>query len=470
MTTTATNAAQLPDRRLTRRAALVRERLRDRPNVPIPQAMTGSAEVEGAYRLLENRRVKPSMLLESAFAELEARVEGRDVLAIHDSTAIRHATALDADDTYELGLGVIGYLAHATVVVGEATSEVLGVGGLSFVERARKATGKPSTDTKPRYGAKGRECLRWAAQALETGQRLATMGAGSVIHVMDREADMYEAMRELDEAGLRFVIRATHTHRLVDTEDASGVQVHTTAEQAFVAATREVPLSRRKPPPPKSGKAHPAREARVAKLEIRATPLSIRRPKYAPKDWPPGLDAAVVHVVEGDAPDGVDPVSWVLWSNLPVDTAEAVLRVVDAYRRRWLIEETFKVLKSGCQFEKKRFESAHTSQNAMALYLPIAADLLRLRNLARQPDDPDAAGLVDETQLDVLRSFVPNAKLSKSPTVRQVVWAIALLGGHLKQNGDPGWHVLARGYEDLVRLTEAWRRARAAAAGGAGEM
>jgi hypothetical protein len=470
MTDAPTTPTAFPDRRLQRRASLVRSRLRERPNVPLTQAMTSSAEVEGAYRLLENRRVKPPMLLAPALDELALRVGGRTVLAIHDSTAIRHATAVDADDTYELGLGVIGYLAHATLVVDDASGEVLGVGALSFVQRARKATGKASTDTAPRYGVKGRECLRWSEQALEADGRLRGMSADQVVHVMDREADMYEAMRELDEAGLKFVIRASHTSRLVDTEETRGAQVATTVTTATLAATREVPLSRRKKQAPKSAGAHPAREARMAKLEIRAMALSIRRPKYAPKDWPPGLAASVVHVVEVGAPEGVDPVSWVLWTNLPVDTPEAALRVVDAYRRRWLIEEMFKALKSGCQFEKKRFESAHPSQNALAVYLPIAAEILRLRNLARQDDDPLAAGLVDPVNLAVLREFVPHAKLPRSPTVRQVVMAIALLGGHLKQNGEPGWHVLARGYEDLLRLSQAWRRATAASTGAAGEM
>jgi IS4 transposase len=34
-----------------------------------------------------------------------------------------------------------------------------------------------------------------------------------------------------------------------------------------------------------------------------------------------------------------------------VETAEQVAAVVDAYRARWLIEEFFKALKTGCGFE-----------------------------------------------------------------------------------------------------------------------
>jgi hypothetical protein len=40
--------------------------------------------------------------------------------------------------------------------------------------------------------------------------------------------------------------------------------------------------------------------------------------------------------------------------------------------------------------------------------------------------------------------------------------AVAVLGGHLKSNGAPGWIVLGRGYLKLHRFAEGWRAALAA--------
>jgi hypothetical protein len=34
------------------------------------------------------------------------------------------------------------------------------------------------------------------------------------------------------------------------------------------------------------------------------------------------------------------------------------------------------------------------------------------------------------------------------------MYAIAAMGGHIKNNGPPGWQVLARGYLDLIRYAE----------------
>ncbi len=40
--------------------------------------------------------------------------------------------------------------------------------------------------------------------------------------------------------------------------------------------------------------------------------------------------------------------------------------------------------------------------------------------------------------------------------------AIAQMGGHLKQNGEPGWLTLGRGWFELLGLEEGWRAAVAA--------
>jgi hypothetical protein len=37
-----------------------------------------------------------------------------------------------------------------------------------------------------------------------------------------------------------------------------------------------------------------------------------------------------------------------------------------------------------------------------------------------------------------------------------VLFAVAALGGHLKNNGEPGWQVLGRGMEHLLTLEIGW--------------
>jgi len=63
----------------------------------------------------------------------------------------------------------------------------------------------------------------------------------------------------------------------------------------------------------------------------------------------------------------------------PIDTDSAIAFAVDCYRARWTIEEFFKALKAGCQFEWRQLESAHSLLNALAILVPVAWRLLLLR-------------------------------------------------------------------------------------------
>jgi hypothetical protein len=69
------------------------------------------------------------------------------------------------------------------------------------------------------------------------------------------------------------------------------------------------------------------------------------------------LKVHVVTVMERDCPEGDEPIAWYLVTNEPITTSEQVASVVDAYRARWVVEEFFKALKTGCQIEKRQMES-----------------------------------------------------------------------------------------------------------------
>lgn len=77
----------------------------------------------------------------------------------------------------------------------------------------------------------------------------------------------------------------------------------------------------------------------------------LRRSYDPPKGWteaewkkfPEKVEVNAVYVYETNPPEGEKPVEWILFTTEPIHTAEDVLRVVDLYRTRWMIEEFFKV-------------------------------------------------------------------------------------------------------------------------------
>jgi hypothetical protein len=155
----------------------------------------------------------------------------------------------------------------------------------------------------------------------------------------------------------------------------------------------------------------------------------------------------------------MEPIDWTLLTQEPIDTAEQILKIVDYYRGRWMIEEYFKALKTGCSFEKRQLESLATLLNALAIFVPVAWRLLLLRGMARSHPTVPATIVLTEPQIAVLHA-VTKKPLPHDLNVEQALLAIAALGGHIKNNGQPGWQLLGRGFRKLLNLEEGWTAAK----------
>ena len=170
----------------------------------------------------------------------------------------------------------------------------------------------------------------------------------------------------------------------------------------------------------------------------------------------------MVHVTEPTPTEGEPAVEWRLWTTEPVDSAADVLAVVDAYRCRWTIEEYFKALKTGCAIESRQLETHDALVNALALFVPVAWRLLMLRTLSQDSTQQPATSVLTPVQLRCLAGALRKLKrppLPEQPTVRDAMLGVAGLGGHIKNNGDPGWIVLGRGLDKLLTIEVGYRLA-----------
>jgi len=82
-----------------------------------------------------------------------------------------------------------------------------------------------------------------------------------------------------------------------------------------------------------------------------------------------------------------------------------------------------------------------------------------LRAMGQNTPDLPASNVVEPIEEHVLRRHVPADRLPAGATVRQVMLAVARLGGHQPSNGSPGWQILARGWERLMAEVAGWRAA-----------
>lgn len=455
----ALSRADLGDPRRVARAQQVTARLATSPDAPLPEAMVTDAELEGAYRLFNNDRVTFEQLFDAhAWSTVERARDCEQVLAIHDTTTcgFRHA---DPREVGYLNTGKPGFLLHLTLLVdtkqwrrplGLTHAEVL-----SRSKQPRRGRSKHEMSGGETKKLANKEFLRWQRGISITEARLEQSGA-SVIHIADRESDSYELMATCLAAGHSFIFRARSCRTVERDGENVGIRDFV-VEEGHVILEREVPLSRRLGATlPAKRKAHPPRESRVAKLCFSTTEVTLRRPNIvSARVAPPTININALHVFEPDPPAGQEPVDWLLYTTEPIRTRRQIEHVVDSYRCRWLIEELNKALKTGCVIQERKLESLDALMTLLALSLPIAVELLALRTLARSDEKAPATTVLSEDAVAALR-HISHRPLPTRPTVQDALWCIAGLGGHIKNNGPPGWQVLQRGMERFVAFAAGW--------------
>ena len=411
------------------------------------QARTGAA-IEATYRFLSNEAITHDVILGPHIARSIARGEAAgEVVVVHDTSEFRFG-----GEAVRAGLGRIktgdqGFLGHVSLGVG-LDGEIFGVVGLKAFVRTGPSKGKRSQ--KARAADETLESRRWSEQALST-QKLFSP-TSSVVHVMDREADAFEIVNAM-QGQARFVVRVNHDRAVHSSdEEATTASLFSSLSAAPVRLQREVALSRRgESENAKERRIHPERAGRMATLALRACQCTINPPTWMKKGQHQPLTLNYVLVDEVNAPADQPAVCWRLATTEPVETAADIERVVDIYRRRWTIEEFFKCLKTGCSYEKRQLESKDALLNALAILLPMAAQLLHLRWLSRLPEERPAAQVLTPEQIAALGALERKAgrHWPPQPTARDAIRAISILGGHIKNNGAPGWLVLWRGLQKL---------------------
>lgn len=438
-------SAELGDPRRSRRLGSVARALAENPSLSLPKAIGNDSALEGAYRLMNNKAVKPAEVLRPHVEKtVERAAASGSVYVVSDSTEVRFGGE-DREGLGPLQGGGHGFLLHIGLcVAGDGSRLPLGVLCAEPIVRPDKP--KARRGKKASRNAADRESLKWLRGA--TAAEKAIGARASAIHLMDREADIYDLLANLVQSKWRFIVRVGQNRKL-DT-DEQGL-LFEALEQARGELSREIPVTKKL----RATKGHPARSSRTACLSIAATALTLRRPSTADRKLPETISINFVRVFEASPPQGEPAIEWKLATTEPIDTKAELEAVVDGYRTRWVVEEFFKVLKTGCSIEQSQLESLDALLNLLAIKLPIAAQMLALRTHARENPQAPAGDYLSSTQLQVLRAM-SKKKLSQTPTVEEALLAVAAMGGHIKNNGAPGWIVLWRGFEDLHRYVAAW--------------
>jgi Transposase DNA-binding/Transposase DDE domain len=453
--------ARLGDGRLPKRLQRIARVVSVSPAKGFPQAAGSDAELEGIYRFLNNRRVTYGALVDAhAVQTCERVVAAGTALVVHDTTEMKFS-----GKAHREGLGFLqgasqGFLAHcALAVAADGSKQPLGTLGLACWARLQRGRSRTSSGRKRAgsdyAGTPHKESDRWGEMVRTVRDRVG--GRASLIHVMDREADAYPLLASMIEHEDRFVVRVARD-RVILTEEGDRSLLSEAAGLAETVVEVDVPISHRPSSTmPRRERSFAARDQRIARLSFSCQSVEIRRPNYL-RLAPETLHVNLVHVIERDPPGDEEPVSWTLVTTEPIGSTKEMIAIVQHYKTRWTIEELFKALKTGCALQQRQLESYDALANTLALFLPVAWQMLLLRYLSRTAPDGPATDVLTPTQLQVLKAF-PRRRLPDRLTAQDALHAVAALGGHLKHNGPPGWITIGRGMAELLTLERGWMAA-----------
>ena len=155
----------------------------------------------------------------------------------------------------------------------------------------------------------------------------------------------------------------------------------------------------------------------------------------------------LVHAVEVNPPAGVEPIEWILFTSMPVESFADAWRIISYYEKRWLIEEWHKALKTGCRVECRQLKCKESLERITGLLSVVAVRLLQLKSEARTNPERPARQIVPWHWIKMLIAARKRMKnvTATTMTVGQFYRELAKLGGFLgrKSDGEPGWITIA---------------------------
>jgi hypothetical protein len=428
--------AVLGDKRRSDRLERLASQMAKRPEASFPEVLD-EGQLEGAYRFLTNEAVTVDAMLAPHVSQTVERIGKRAALAVHDTTVL--SFRVDGKrQGFNQGVSknrTQQFWTHTTLAVAaDGSREPYGVLHTSHATTI--------------------EHRRWR----EHVAHVAPLGL-DLIHVMDREADDFALLHALVEQGERFVIRLQFDRNITPPRSREPRCLTDVLQTALLEGApsirRDVLLNARpEQDSEQRRKTHPTRQARVASLAMAGIRVRLPPSRERAKSLS-AVELTFVHVWEPEPPPGEAAIEWKLITTEPADL-ESIEQTVDWYRARWTIEELFKALKTGCAVEKRQLETFYALTRAVTFFMPMAWHMLFLRHQARHAPDTPAEQVISPSQLAALRA-ISRRPLPLSPTARDILLAIAALGGHLRRNGEPGWITLHRGYETLLLVAMGWK-------------
>ena len=444
--------SQFKDKRLKARLLRLVSQMSESMGESLPTACQDWAGTKAAYRFFSNRNIDEGEILAGHFQSTRERfcaTEGL-ILVLHDTTEITYKRAEPERVGYtrkcanrrglfdqKVKRAMCGILMHSSMVL---TTEGLPLGFVAKKFWSRdKFKGVKALYAKKnatRIPIEEKESYRWIENLKSSDKFLGD--PGRIVHVGDRESDIYDFFRAAQDDGSHFLVRIKVNRR---TEDET-----LTIYEAMGSAKKRG--SHRISYRDQGG------DQVSADLEVRFEKLTIK-PSFGPKTKKyPDTEVTVIFAQEVGKPQGGrEPIDWRLMTSLPVETLEDALEKLEWYALRWKIEVFFKILKSGCKIEESKLRTAEGLAKLISIYSILSWRIFWMTMMNRETEEISPKIALTRDEIQILDHLKPGP--GKAPkTLSSYITKIARLGGYLARASDPppGNKVIWRGMEKLAMI------------------
>lgn len=395
-------------------------------------------------RFLSSPYVSVNHIVQTLAARTAKQCADRRVLVVQDTTEINFA----GRDKKRQGFGPAGngetpgFFIHPVIAVDVETEAVVGlVDAAIWTRSAERKSARRARDFEDK------ESVRWLRGCEAAIEVLPE--ASAVTMVADREGDIYPLFARRPES-LDLIVRAAQDRIL-----AGGGRLFEALRHARPLGSSCVRVAPR----------GPGDKERVATVVLRARRVRITKPKNGRlAGMPSSIELTLVEAREVNAPTGKTPLLWRLLTTYEVVDSAQANEVVQLYRLRWRIEQTFRALKSdGLALEDSQVSDVERMFHLAAIGLAAAIRTIQLVD-ARNGSPRPPADVIDDAFAPALERL---SKKLEGKTLRQknphpreslafVAWIAARLGGWNCYYKPPGPKTMRTGWTRLAATLEGY--------------
>lgn len=371
------------------------------------------------------------------------------MLCIHDSTEYLFSAHRKSKEGKITGPGTNSkssvLLFHASIAVDLNNFKPLGISCAYPWKRSKDILNKQQRNYK-KLPIEQKESYRWIHNVIQSEAVLDK--AKSVLHVGDRELDIWDFYAHSTTHQYDFLVRSNHNRRLINNK----LCLKDWMKTQVIKGSIQIQFEQHN----KKNRFHNSIDAYI-KFE------KVRLKKATSSTYSmPYIDVWIIEVCQTiPSADGTQ-IHWRLITNRKVDDLSTAKQMINAYKMRWQIEEWFGITKQkGFNFEKSQLSKPNGLLKLLVIILWVSMRHLQLIK-QRENQTEQAHLFFSKTEIEILKKLElkleGNTERQQNPYKKgSTAWAIyivAKLGGWLGQPAGykPGIKTLKRGIEKLNTL------------------